>query len=182
MLLFHFVKLGLSNHISEVRKPLKHFFFYKNINQKSSKQINNRTEQLPQLNVRKSRFCYLSLHSHLPSSSSYLIVTSAIYEVPGIKRKHYFKHLSISIISLSQIIITTSLSQTSLYLKHPTISNISLSRTPLYFKHLSISNISPSRTPLYLKHLSISNIPLSQTSLYLKHPSISNIPLTRTSL
>ena len=125
MLLFHFVKFGLSNHISEVRKPLKHFFFYKNINQKSSKQINNRTEQLPQLNVRKSRFCYLSLHSHLPSSSSYLIVTSAIYEVPGIKRKYYFKHLSISIISLSQ---------TSHYLQHPSISNIS------YLKHLSISN------------------------------------------
>ena len=68
------------------------------------------------------------------------------------------------------------LHQTSLYLKHPSISNIPLSQTSLYLKHLSISNIPLSQTSLYLKHLSISNIPLSQTSLYLKHLSITNIP------
>ena len=83
-----------------------------------------------------------------------------------------------------------SLFQTSLYLKHPSISNIPLSQTSLYLKHPSISNIplfqtslylkhSLSQTFLYLKHPTISNIPLSQTSLYLKHPSISNIPRQR---
>ena len=57
------------------------------------------------------------------------------------------------------------------------VLQISVSQTSLYLKHLSISNISPSQTSLHLKHPSISNIPLSQTSLYLKHLSISNISL-----
>ena len=75
-------------------------------------------------------------------------------------------------------IFNIPISQTSLYLKHPSISNIPLFQTSLYLKHPSISNIPLSRTPLYLEHPSISNIPPSQTSLHLKHPSISNIPLS----
>ena len=85
----------------------------------------------------------------------------------------YLKHPSISYIPPSH---------TSLHLIHPSISNIPPSHTSLHLIHPSISYIPPSHTSLHLKHLSISNIPPSQTSLHLIHPSISNISPSQTSL
>ena len=106
--------------------------------------------------------------------------------------KHFF--MSTTIYHLKHLFLfQTSLSQTSFYFKHISISNIfhlenlpisniSLFRTSLYFnyfkhlEHLPISSISLSR------NISISNISLTATSLYIKHPSISKIPLSRKSL